>query len=47
MIRPVREKKKRSHKTKFWCESCDHYLVGEWKKCPVCGHRNGSNRFKK
>lgn len=42
-----REKVKRPKKVKFWCGYCDAQLVGEYEKCPNCGHRNGIKRLKK
>ena len=30
----------------YWCGGCDRELVGDWKRCPVCGKRNGRRRFK-
>lgn len=31
----------------YWCSGCDSNLVGDWKKCEVCGKRNGVKRNKK
>lgn len=42
-----REKALTPKRSLFWCFPCDRQLVGEWKKCPVCGSRNGSRRLKK
>ena len=45
--KPNRIKSTAPKKDKFWCYSCDMQLVGEYSKCPVCGHRNGKKRLKK
>jgi rubrerythrin len=42
-----REKRLAPKAGTFWCESCDMQLVNEWKKCPICGKRNGIKRYKK
>lgn len=42
-----REKRLQPRKNTFWCDHCDMQIVTEWKKCPVCGNRNGSRRLKK
>lgn len=41
-----REKRRKSKRGIFWCGGCDMQLVGEWKKCPNCGTRNGIKRGK-
>ena len=33
-----RERAMTARKVKFWCNGCDMALVGEYGKCPVCGH---------
>jgi len=42
-----REKRLAPKKGKFWCMGCDRAFVTEWKKCPICGKRNGIKRLKK
>jgi len=42
-----REERFTPKKGKFWCDKCDMMLVNEWKKCPICGARNGLHRYKK
>ena len=42
-----RQLKKRPKRGIFFCGRCDSAKVYEWSKCPVCGCRNGSKRFKK
>jgi len=42
-----REKSRKPRKNKFWCFGCDAQLVGNFRKCPVCGYRNGKKRDKK
>lgn len=32
---------------KFYCYKCDKDVVGNWQKCPTCGHRNGTRNLKK
>jgi len=27
---------RKARSAKFWCEHCDHYLVGSGQKCPRC-----------
>lgn len=41
-----REKSKAAKKTKFWCEVCDAYLVGQYEKCPRCGAKQNTNKIK-
>ena len=42
-----RQKKRLFKAGLYWCSGCDCNLVGDWKKCEVCGHRNGVKRNKK
>jgi len=35
------------HKSAFWCDVCDMYLVGCGQKCPVCHHHALPVRDKK
>lgn len=30
-----------------WCSGCDANYLTSWRKCEVCGTRNGSYRLKK
>lgn len=41
-----RQKTLLPRKTKFYC-ACDMAMVAPWKKCKVCGQRNGKKRLKK
>lgn len=43
---PNRQKTLLPRKTKFYC-ACDMAMVAPWKKCKVCGQRNGKKRLKK
>jgi len=31
-------------KHKFWCDTCDAALVGEFGKCPVCKKKSSTKR---
>lgn len=42
-----RQRKLQPKQGKFWCWGCDAQLVHDWKKCPVCGTRNGKRRNKR
>ena len=42
-----REKRQAPKKGTYWCWGCDRQLVHDWRKCPICGKRNGVRRFKK
>lgn len=42
-----RIKNKQCKPGKYWCRGCDANIVGDYKKCSNCGHRNGTKRFKK
>lgn len=42
-----RRRTQRPNRDKFWCNRCDRQLVGEWRKCPGCGYRNGRRREKR
>ena len=42
-----RHKKQQPKKGKFWCWNCDHCLIFKGQKCPVCGKKDISKRFKK
>jgi len=41
-----RQKTKQFKPGYYWCGGCDCNLVGDWKKCEVCGKRNGVRRNK-
>lgn len=36
----------RPHRTRFWC-ACDMVYLALGKRCPVCGWRAATRRFKK
>lgn len=42
-----RLQKKKSKGGIYWCYGCDRQLVGDVKKCPICGYRNGHGRKNK
>lgn len=41
-----REKSQRAKRGKFWCDGCDACLVGQWGKCPNCGHKHNPKKRK-
>jgi rubrerythrin len=48
IIKKVNRIKKLQPKSgKFYCHHCDHAIVGNWEKCPVCGLRSGKKTIKK
>ena len=45
--RSNRDKRMEAKSSNFWCGYCDCKKVGEYSKCPNCGHRHSKKRLKK